>query len=291
MNEQVARPTKEYLPAQVTPEALEKIEVTETGLRCKTLADFYALAACIHQSGLAPQPLRSVHSIMVCLQFGHELGMGLLSSLQNIAVINGRPSLWGDAMLALCMRHPDWDREVFHEWFEGDGEVLTAFCRVGRKGRKEPIQRSFSVKDAKAAGLWGRTGPWTQYPRRMLQMRARSWALRDAFPDLLQGIYTAEEAADIPTPQSSVEQPTSRVEALRRVLSGQTAEAENAITVEPLPAGGHEAVEEAAAKEVAAGPNGTTPEIGKAKTIEETPPPKTKRKASQTLLSEEDIPF
>jgi hypothetical protein len=52
------------------------------------------------------------------------------------------------------------------------------------------------VAEAKKAGLWGKQGPWTQYPRRMLQMRARGFALRDAFPDVLRGLVTAEEAAD-----------------------------------------------------------------------------------------------
>ena len=56
------------------------------------------------------------------------------------------------------------------------------------------------MADAKRAGLAGKSGPWTQYPRRMLQMRARGFALRDAFPDLLRGLVTAEEAMDYPTP-------------------------------------------------------------------------------------------
>jgi hypothetical protein len=59
----------------------------------------------------------------------------------------------------------------------------------------------FSVTDAKKAQLWGKGGPWSQYARRMLQMRARGFALRDAFPDVLRGLITAEEAQDYPTPE------------------------------------------------------------------------------------------
>jgi len=50
---------------------------------------------------------------------------------------------------------------------------------------------------AKTAGLLGKQGPWTQYPRRMMQMRARSWALRDVFPDVLRGMPIAEDIMDI----------------------------------------------------------------------------------------------
>jgi hypothetical protein len=60
------------------------------------------------------------------------------------------------------------------------------------------LTRSFSVADAKKASLWGKAGPWSNYPKRMLQMRARSWALRDAFPDVLRGIGIKEEQHDIP---------------------------------------------------------------------------------------------
>ncbi len=56
-----------------------------------------------------------------------------------------------------------------------------------------------SKEDAKKAGLWGKAGPWSQYPKRMLQMRARSFALRDKFADALSGLIMAEEAQDYTT--------------------------------------------------------------------------------------------
>jgi hypothetical protein len=60
------------------------------------------------------------------------------------------------------------------------------------------VVAKFSVEDAKRAGLWGKQGPWSAYPKRMMQMRARGFALRDAFPDVLKGLITAEEAQDYP---------------------------------------------------------------------------------------------
>jgi hypothetical protein len=54
------------------------------------------------------------------------------------------------------------------------------------------------MDDAKAAGLLGKQGPWSQYPKRMRQMRARGFALRDVFPDVLKGMPVAEEVMDTP---------------------------------------------------------------------------------------------
>lgn len=127
--------------------------------------------------------------IMLAVQHGLEVGLSPMSALQNIAVVNGKPAIYGDAALALCCSHPSFlDIE---ETVEGN----VATCSVKRRDRS-PVVRKFSEADAKKAGLWGKQGPWTSYPSRMLQMRARSWALRDAFPDALKGLGVAEEVRD-----------------------------------------------------------------------------------------------
>lgn len=190
---------------QMAAEYKAPITCGSRGLILRTLDDMYRFAKYVSASGLAPKGLEKPEAILVALQYGAELGLSPAQSLQNIAVINGRPSLWGDTMLALCMSSPLWDEEAFHEWFDGKPgtDAFTAYCRVKRRGRKQPVVRSFSVADAKAAGLWGKPGPWSQYPARMLQMRARSWALRDAFPDILRGCLAAEEVMDIEQPNDA----------------------------------------------------------------------------------------
>ena len=132
--------------------------------------------------------------ILVAVQMGAELGLKPIQALQNIAVINGRPSVYGDALLALVQAHPSFEdvKEAFDE------KTNTAFCSVKRKNQDE-YTVSFSSEDAKKAGLWGKAGPWSQYPKRMLQMRARSFALRDKFADALSGLIMAEEAQDYST--------------------------------------------------------------------------------------------
>lgn len=140
--------------------------------------------------------------VLICLQVGQELGLKPMQALQNIAVINGRPSVWGDAVLAICKNAPEF--EYISETYDAAESVAT--CKVKRKGEPEVVVQ-FSQKDAKTAGLWGKSGPWSQYPFRMMQMRARGFALRDAFPDRLRGIISREEAQDYslqPSPESKV---------------------------------------------------------------------------------------
>jgi len=119
-----------------------------------------------------------------------------MQALQNIAVINGKPSVYGDAMMALVQASAVCDD--VEEYFENEGTPNpVAVCVAKRKNRK-PVVAKFSVEDAKRAGLWGKQGPWSAYPKRMMQMRARGFALRDAFPDVLKGLISAEEAQDYP---------------------------------------------------------------------------------------------
>jgi hypothetical protein len=162
-------------------------------LRLTNFAELVQFAQMAAKSRLVPQEYRGQpESIMLAVQLGSELGLAPLQSIQNIAIIGSRPTVWGDAMLALVLAHPDCEDVV-----EGTENDNTAICTVKRRGRA-PVVRRFSVSDAKLAALWGKSGPWSTYPSRMLQMRARGFALRDAFPDVLKGLITAEEARDIP---------------------------------------------------------------------------------------------
>ena len=135
--------------------------------------------------------------ILVAVQWGYEVGLAPMQALQNIAVINGKPSVYGDAAMALVLASPVC--ENIEETIENEGtENPVAVCVAKRRGRS-PVVAKFSVSDAKRAGLWGKQGPWTAYPKRMLAMRARGFALRDAFADVLKGLITSEEAQDYPS--------------------------------------------------------------------------------------------
>ncbi len=127
---------------------------------------------------------------------GLKMGMDPFAAIQNIAVINGRPSVWGDAVGGLCagsgLLEDEYEEEV------GTGEEYKIVYHIKRKGRTHEIVREFGYKDAVKAGLWGKQGPWTQYPKRMMLNRARAFAYRDAFPDVLKGIRIAEEEQDAP---------------------------------------------------------------------------------------------
>jgi hypothetical protein len=174
------------------------------GLALASFDDAFRFATMVAKSDFAPKDFKGKpESCLLAIQHGSEIGLSPMQSLQNIACINGRPAIWGDAALAVAMASPVC--EYVTEKIDGDGESMVATCEAKRRGYEKPTVARFSVADAKKAGLWGKSGPWSQYSRRMLQLRARGFALRDAFPDVLKGLVTAEEAGDYPTPQPASE--------------------------------------------------------------------------------------
>ena len=168
------------------------------GLALQTFDDAFRFSKMVAASEFAPKDFKGKpESCLLAIQHGSEVGLSPMQSLQSIAVINGRPTIWGDAALALVQSSQVC--EYVREYTEGEGDHLTAVCEAKRRGYPAPTVAKFSMADAKRAGLAGKSGPWTQYPARMLALRARGFALRNAFADALRGLITAEEAQDYPT--------------------------------------------------------------------------------------------
>lgn len=163
----------------------------------------------------------SIGNIFVCFMYGCSLELQPLQALQGIAVVNGIPSLYGDLLYAICKSRAKV--QVTESW---DDDYKVAYCRVERPGY-QPVEQSFGFNDAIFAGLMvqdpktgylrgNKEGPWSAYPKRMCQMRARSLALRDQCPDLLRGLAIYEEAADIPAEQAESSEQAEVPEKRRR---------------------------------------------------------------------------
>lgn len=206
------------------PTAQEQgVQLAEDGVRNQFLQamtprnfdDVWRMSDMIAQSDLAPKDYKGKPgNVMIAWQTGVDLGItSPLQAIQNIAVINGRPTIWGDMMLAICRASPAWSEADFAEWIEGEGAQMVAHCTVRRRPNGNVAHYTFSMKDAQDAGLAGKQGPWQQYPKRMMQMRARSFALRDTYTPELKGIRMAEEERDITPEAQAGAQPAQRQQA------------------------------------------------------------------------------
>lgn len=186
-----------------------------------SLAEAKELATLMANSDLVPKDYKNkAGNVLIAVQMGAEVGLQPMAALQNIAVINGRPTIWGDALIALLRAHP-----LCVWWEEGyDHEAKAGWARSQRRGDRAPREYVFSMEDAKRAKLIGKAGPWTEYPTRMCMLRARGFLARDLYADVLKGLSTAEEAMDVvevrpSAPQASEPEAPSRTSALRERLA------------------------------------------------------------------------
>ncbi len=145
------------------------------------------------ESEMVPKQYRGrAGDCLIAMQWGMEIGLKPLQALQSIAAVNGKPSIYGDAGKAMLLA-------AGCEIEEDDAAIIrstgVARCKITRPGRR-PVERTFSIDDAKTAQLWGKAGPWTTSPYRQMAWRAFWFAARDAAADLLRGMGGAEEAAD-----------------------------------------------------------------------------------------------
>lgn len=195
---EVQAPTQQTL-SQRRPSLESAIRADSDGiLRPSTFAEAMRVAGELAKSQFVPKDfIGKPENVLGAIMMGAELGIGPMMSVQNIAVINGRPSVWGDMMLGLCRRHPEWGG------IDETGDDKTARCvvtryeRLGGKVVEKRYVGEFTIEEAKHAKLLEKDTPWKYYPKRMLKYRARGFALRDAFGDVLKGLHTVEEMRDV----------------------------------------------------------------------------------------------
>ena len=151
-----------------------------------TKDDLFKLSKMYSESSLVPDCYRGkAADIVIAWSLGMPLGLSMMQCLLGIAVVNGRPTLWGDVLNGLILSQPDLE-SLDEVWNEGDQMWA---CTIKRKNR-QPVIRTFSMSDAKTAKLYPakETAAWTKYPKRMIQMRARGFCIRDSYADRLCGL-------------------------------------------------------------------------------------------------------
>lgn len=208
MNALVKSPAPEAVPVKPKADLIAGAGVAP--IIPRTIDEVARIAQAVIVANLAPDSYKGgsreeiASKIMIGIMKGAEAGIPPLTALANIAIINGKACLFGDAVVALVQA--SGKVESWKEWYEGDegSEDYTAYCEIKRAGQSEPYRGKFSVKDAKRAHLLTK-GPWVTYLRIMLMWRARTYAVRTGFADCLCGLSIAEEIQDMPTAPKPVD--------------------------------------------------------------------------------------
>lgn len=202
MNDQPKLPA---LPALKAGAQLQAINPT-TFDEVKRLAKLAVLA------GLSASPDndedKAIAKATMAILQGLEIGVPAIQAVQGIAIINGKPMIYGDLLTAVL-----WSKGFkVEKRVEGAGDIRCGYAKVTRPDGTV-IEKRFSVADARKARLWderttvkrkNRNGewydapndaPWYRFPDRMLEWRAFGFACKDGASDVTRGMYVREEMA------------------------------------------------------------------------------------------------
>jgi len=180
------------------------------------------LAKQIAETDFVPKAYRGKPAaIAAAILYGDEVGIGPMQSLARIHVIDGKPALAAETQRALILSagHDLWQDEATN----------TRVTWVGRRrGSDQSVRVTWTMDDAKAAGLAGR-GPWRSYPRAMLSARASAELARAMFADCIGGMAAVEEIEDgwdvepAPTNGEAAPAPAKATRTRKRAARGKAA--------------------------------------------------------------------
>lgn len=197
------------------------------GVMPTTIEEMWRIAVWFAKSELIPKSFNTPEKVFVALQYCYEQGLAPFSSMQWLMVQNGRVAEWGDLPVSRVLSAKDDHGKSIcvggiRDRLDGldigmitDDTVAVVWSK--RKGCSDLIEHSFSVADAKQAGLWGgenikeewkrKLCVWVKYPKAMLIWRAKQIHLRAVYADVLHGAVLAEDVPPVGVPAAQTFDP------------------------------------------------------------------------------------
>lgn len=148
----------------------------------------YNMAKALLPTGFLPNTIKTPEQATAIMLKGRELNVPPMQALSSIVIVQGKPTVSAELMLALVQR----DHGISAMWVE---ESTNDYCTVGYRSGNGKKFYTFSMDDAKRANLT-KNQTWTNYPAAMCRARAISAVARMAFPGSIAGMYVPGEIGD-----------------------------------------------------------------------------------------------
>lgn len=208
--------------------ALERFDDRRSTLASRdTMETAWSLAQRIHNTEFVPKGLRgSPEKVLAALLLGHEKGVGAMTALSHIDVIEGKAVSNSELRQALAeaggarlrVKESSDTRCVIHAWSAGD--------------TGEPTVVTWTIEDAKKAGLTNKDN-WRKYPKRMLFRRASADATAMVAAAAIVGLPPSFDEIDDDAYQTAVHAPEP---VARRTVARRKPEPVPALSAAPEPA-------------------------------------------------------
>jgi hypothetical protein len=192
-----------------------------TTLEPQSIGEAVTLCQHLVQTGFLPRSIKNPEQALAILMAGRDFGLSAMQSFRAIHIIEGKPTLSADFMVGLALGSGHC------EYFRCVSEDDKHACYETKRHGSEPVRRTFTIEDAKAAGLLSKD-VWRKYTRAMLRARCKADLARDTYPDALAGCYDPDELDQVSAPQ-----PAQQNSSEARVIAAATKVSSTAELPEP----------------------------------------------------------
>lgn len=185
------------------------------------LKDYDQLGQALARTDFVPQAFRGKpEQVTAAMMYGREIGLPPLTTLQNTHVIHGRVGMYAEQLRAMILA-------AGHEYEIEESTSDRCVISGRRKGSDRWISHTYTMDQAKLAGLYGQNEQYRKRPVEMLLARASGIMAHAQFPDVIRGMGALEEmdGAEPDAPPPAAEQPKSTSTVQRKPRAGKAAAA------------------------------------------------------------------
>lgn len=158
----------------------------ERQLEPRSMKEATTLAKFMFDSGLF-SAYGTPQAVMSTILAGRELGLTAMASLRAIHVVEGRPTLSADLIRALVIRSGK------AKFFRCTERTATHATFQTQRDDDPPMSLTFTIEEATLAGVVKDKSAWVKSPADMLVARASAKLARLVYPDVVHGLYLADE--------------------------------------------------------------------------------------------------
>lgn len=191
----VTTDTKQEQPQQPQSGAQALAQRSPTPLAPTTLGEAWEVARWLAKSTIVPESYRGVpENVLAAIYMGNDLGISPMQAMREIYVVHGRPASSALLKVALVRQSP-----LCRFWRLVESNDRQATFETQRVGDPEPTRHTYTLEDAKTAGLYPGKGDsnWGKRPKLMLRRRCESELADEVYPDVVKGLRTEDEVAEI----------------------------------------------------------------------------------------------
>lgn len=196
-----------------------------------SVADLMQISEILVRSGMLPKTVTTKEAAAAIILKGREIGMPMMESFALINVIQGKPTIAPQGMVALVRR----TGLLEYLNIEHNPANTATTVRAKRKGEPETVT-TFSDEDARAMGLLGKEN-WQKQKAVMRQWRAIAANFRVTFADVIGGMYPPEELGAETDEDGELTQPETKIVPLAELApTDEAIDADSAPAPTPAPA-------------------------------------------------------